>query len=118
MAKTKFDYTTIGLVKADGVVSFDGKGIDSLPATAKEHLLNYGLFVKLTRALAGHENDTIAEKKALVAETWDWLMADCPKITRTKTDAVTATAKLAANTDKLSAKEKAALQALLEKMKA
>jgi len=76
--KVRFDYTTIGLVKADGIVTFDGKGINDI-ADCKDYLANYGLFVVLTRSLAGHEKDTLAEKKAIVKDNFQWFLAGMPK---------------------------------------
>ena len=76
--KVRFDYTTIGLVKKDGIVTFDGKGINDI-ANCKDYLANYGLFVIMTRSLAGHEKDTDAEKKAILVDTFSWFTEGMPK---------------------------------------
>lgn len=79
MAKVRFDYSLVGLSKKDGVTTFNGTPVESLPESAKIFLVNYGGFVALTRTLAGHEKDTVAEKKAHIQKEWDWLAAGCPK---------------------------------------
>lgn len=79
MAKVRFDYSLVGLAKKDGVTTFNGAPVESLPESAKTFLVNYGGFVALTRTLAGHEKDTAAEKKAHIQKEWDWLAAGCPK---------------------------------------
>ena len=89
MAKERFDYAQIGLVKKDDVTTFDGKRADELNVTAKAFLINYGAFVAMSRTLAGHEKDTIEEKRALVKDYWDWLNAGCPKRERKVSDAFT-----------------------------
>jgi len=65
MAKERFDYAQIGLAKVEDVTTFDGKKADDLNAYAKSFLVNYGAFVAMSRTLAGHEKDTIAEKREL-----------------------------------------------------
>lgn len=82
MAKTRFDYSLVGLAKKDGVTTFDGKGIETLNTDANNFLANYGLFVVLTRTLAGHEKDSINEKKDHIRKEWNWLVAGCPKRTK------------------------------------
>ncbi len=89
MAKERFDYSLIGLVKKDDVTTFDGKRADDLPEVARTFLANYGMFVALSRTLAGHEKDTIEEKRALVEDYWNWLEAGCPKRERKASDAFT-----------------------------
>ena len=89
MAKERFDYSLIGLVKKDDVTTFDGKRADELNVDAKMFLINYGAFVAMSRTLAGHEKDTIEEKRALVKDYWDWLDAGCPKRERKVSDAFT-----------------------------
>ena len=89
MAKERFDYSLIGLVKKDDVTTFDGKRADELNVPAKAFLINYGAFVAMSRTLAGHEKDTIEEKRALVKDYWDWLDAGCPKRERKVSDAFT-----------------------------
>lgn len=69
----RFDYTTLGLVKKDDVVTFNGNGIMDLDQKIRDGLSNYGLFVKMTRALAGHEKDSEVEKKAILTSMWDLL---------------------------------------------
>ena len=87
MSKERFDYSLIGLVKKDDVTTFDGKRVDELNVDAKKFLVNYGAFVAMSRTLAGHEKDTIEEKRALVKDYWDWLEAGCPKRERKVSDA-------------------------------
>jgi hypothetical protein len=90
--KTRFDYSLVGLAKVDGVTKFNGMTIHEVIATnadkvkaaenkkaATDFLMNYGLFVVLTRTLAGHEKDSISEKKSLIQKEWDWLKSGCPK---------------------------------------
>lgn len=77
--KKRFDYSLVGLVKTDHVTLFNKEGVVNLDAKAQSVCANYGLFVMLTRTLAGHENDTIQEKKDLMTKTWDWLKEGCPK---------------------------------------
>ncbi|OQB06825.1 MAG: hypothetical protein BWY21_01883 [Parcubacteria group bacterium ADurb.Bin216] len=89
MAKERFDYTQIGLAKVEDVTTFDGKRADELNLDAKAFLINYGAFVAMSRTLAGHEKDTIAEKRALVEDYWNWLEAGCPKRERKVSDAFT-----------------------------
>lgn len=89
MAKVRFDYSKIGLVKKDDVVTMQGKGINILPQESREWLTNYGLFVALTRTLAGHEKDSLVEKQELIQKEWDWLAQGMPTKTRTKVDAFT-----------------------------
>ena len=89
MAKKKFDYSLVGLVKKDDVTTFDDERVDELNVTAKAFLVNYGAFVAMSRTLAGHEKDTIEEKRALVKDYWDWLDAGCPKRERKVSDAFT-----------------------------
>ena len=89
MAKERFDYAQIGLAKVEDVTTFDGKKADDLNAYAKSFLVNYGAFVAMSRTLAGHEKDTIAEKRELVEDYWNWLEAGCPKRERKVTDAFT-----------------------------
>jgi len=84
--KKRFDYSTLKLNKVEGVTKFDGKGIDALPAETRTFLANYGLFVNMTRELAGHEKDTIAEKQAILNDQWAWLEAGCPKRERKTID--------------------------------
>lgn len=89
MSKERFDYTQIGLAKVEDVTTFDGKRADELNIDAKAFLINYGAFVAMSRTLAGHEKDTITEKRALVEDYWNWLEAGCPKRERKVTDAFT-----------------------------
>jgi len=89
MAKERFDYTQIGLAKVEDVTTFDGKRADELNLDARMFLINYGAFVAMSRTLAGHEKDTIAEKRALVEDYWNWLEAGCPKRERKVSDAFT-----------------------------
>ena len=91
--KVRFDYTTIGLVKKDGIVTFDGKGINDIQ-DCKDYLANYGLFVVLTRSLAGHEKDSLAEKKSIVKENFQWFLDKMPKREKTRIDTKTATINL------------------------
>jgi len=90
MAKERFDYSKVGLVKKDGITKFNGEGIEVLPETSQQWLANYGLFVYESRLLAGHEKDTISEKTELIQEGWNWLIDGMPKRERTRTDAFTA----------------------------
>jgi hypothetical protein len=89
MSKERFDYSLVGLVKKDDVTTFDGKRADELNVDAKMFLINYGAFVAMSRTLAGHEKDTIEEKRALVKDYWDWLDTGCPKRERKVSDAFT-----------------------------
>ncbi|MFZ3129589.1 MAG: hypothetical protein WA125_00415 [Desulfosporosinus sp.] len=77
--KTRFDYSLINLIKKDDVTTFNGMGITNLTQPCRDYLANYGLFVVLTRTLAGHESDSIAEKKALVADAFKWFTDEMPK---------------------------------------
>ena len=88
--KERFDYSTIGLVKKEDKVTFNEEGIDVLTSEVKDWLANYGTFVYLTRLLAGHEKDTLAEKKAIVQEGWNWLVDGMPARTRARVDGKTA----------------------------
>mgnify|MGYP001381281440 CR=1 FL=1 len=76
--KKRYDYTKLALLKVDGIVTFEGKGIDTIPS-CKDYLANYGLFVIMTRSLAGHEKDTDAEKKAILVDTFAWFTEGMPK---------------------------------------
>ncbi len=87
--KKRFDYSLVNLSKKEDITLFDGNGIDDLPEVARTFLANYGMFVALSRTLAGHEKDTIEEKRALVKDYWDWLNAGCPKRERKVSDAFT-----------------------------
>lgn len=90
MAKVRFNYSKVGLVKENNVVKFNNKGINTLPEPSRDWLANYGLFVALTRTLAGHEKDTDIEKQILIQKEWDWLAQGMPPKTRaTKVDAFT-----------------------------
>lgn len=89
MDKKRFDYSQVGLAKVDDVTTFDGKRAEELNLDARMFLINYGAFVAMSRTLAGHEKDTIAEKRALVKDYWDWLDAGCPKRERKVSDAFT-----------------------------
>jgi hypothetical protein len=73
MAKARFDYASIGLTKLEGVTLFNGEGITAMNEDIKAKLADYGLFVKLTRALAGHEKDSNEEKKAILTEMFNML---------------------------------------------
>jgi hypothetical protein len=72
----------LGLVKKDDVVTFNGQGIDAVTDDARTYLANYGLFVHMTRCLAGEEKSTIEEKTAILAEDFKWFVDDMPAITR------------------------------------
>jgi hypothetical protein len=116
--KVRFDYTTIGLIKKDGIVTFEGKGINDI-TTCKDYLANYGLFVVLTRSLAGHENDSLAEKKAIVADTFKWFTDGMPKREKSRIDTKTATINLLkAQMETASKAEKAVLASIITKMEA
>lgn len=118
MDKKRYDYTIIGLVKTEGHVSFDNVSVDTLPDNAKQVLMHYGAFVMLTRTLAGHEKDTDAEKKSLVKDTWDWLLAGCPKRIKSGFDGkAKAIAILEAQMATASKPEKAILATIIAKMK-
>jgi len=120
MAKVRFDYALVGLAKVDGVVTFDGVEIVSQLDGMGYHkamkaAANYGVFVKATRALAGHESDTIAEKKELIKEVIDWYMADCPKVERknaVKVDPFIETCKTIMASDAKPAIKKSTIQAI------
>jgi hypothetical protein len=127
--KKRFDYSLVGLVKADHVTTFEtapaytdakGKaipaiicGIDDLDTNAQKVLANYGLFVMLTRTLAGHEADTNTEKKELMTKTWDWLKESCPKREKVMISAYEAACNKV-NASTASAKEKASTLAVLK----
>ena len=84
-AKVRFDYTTIGLVKnADNndEVTFDGLGINELPKESIDWIANYGLFVYLTRSLAGHEKESVEFKRTMISDGYNWLKDGMPKKTR------------------------------------
>lgn len=115
--KIRFDYSKIGLTKVDGITLFDGKGIVNLAKEVIDYLANYGLFVILTRALAGHEKDTDAEKKSIVSASFQWLLDGCPKRTKTHIDAKTATINvLKVQMETASKAEKAILAGIIAKM--
>ena len=76
--KKRYDYSLIGLAKEKGLTTFDNKGVGTLPKESVNHLANYGLFVLLSRTLAGHEKDSDIDKKALVQNAWDWLAEGMP----------------------------------------
>jgi hypothetical protein len=77
--KTRFDYSLISLTKKDDVTLFNGMSIMNLTQPCRDYLANYGLFVVLTRTLAGHEQDSLVEKKALVADAFQWFIDEMPK---------------------------------------
>lgn len=78
MEKIRFDYTKVGLVKKDDIVTFNGKGVEDI-ANCRDYLANYGLFVVMTRSLAGHEKETDAEKKTILTATFKWFEDEMPK---------------------------------------
>lgn len=80
--KKRFDYGQIGLVKKNDEVLYEGISVDDLPTNSKSWLSHYGAFVFLTRSLAGHEKDSLADKKAIVAEQFQWLVDGMPEKTR------------------------------------
>jgi len=83
MAKVRFDYSLVGLAKKDGIVTFDSVNIiEKLTPHALSIAANYGLFVAATRSLAGHEKDSLAEKKELIKGVIDWYLEDCPQRTK------------------------------------
>jgi hypothetical protein len=103
----RFDYSQVGLVKADHITLFDGEGVANLDDHAQSVLANYGLFVMLTRTLAGHEDDGLTEKRELIKKTWNWLKEGCPKREKVMISAYdSAVTKCNASTE-LTAKEKA-----------
>jgi hypothetical protein len=71
----RYNYNLIGLSKVDGITLFEGKGVNELTAEVNVGLANEGLFTKLTRALAGHEKASDADKKAIVQAGWDVLFS-------------------------------------------
>jgi hypothetical protein len=105
MATTKFDYSTVGLNRVNGVVTIRtidaiidpvtkeivspaiNIGFDDLPANGKKFIANTGLFVWITRLAARSKGFelTPAEMVKEFREGIDWLMADCPKRTKVKT---------------------------------
>ena len=85
----RYDYNKIGQAKTEGTTKFDGMGINDIPATATEWIANYGLFVFLTRSLAGHEKMSDNDKKNIVAESFQWLLDGMPARERSKADAFT-----------------------------
>lgn len=98
--KVRFDYSKVGLSKEDfkdtngkvlrsDKVTFDGYNVEDLPYVSQTWCADYGLFVALTRTLAGNEKASLKEKHDLIQEKWDWLMNGMPAITRTKVDAFT-----------------------------
>ncbi len=83
MAKVRFDYSLVGLEKKEGIVTFDNvKVVEKLTPHALSIAANYGLFVAATRSLAGHEKDSVAEKKELIKGVIDWYLDDCPQRTK------------------------------------
>jgi hypothetical protein len=76
--KKRFDYTTLGLIKKDDITTFNEQGINDIPE-CRDYLANYGLFVIMTRSLAGHEKDSLVEKKAILTETFKWFTDKMPK---------------------------------------
>jgi hypothetical protein len=85
----RYDYNKIGLAKTEGTTKFDGMGINDLGNAAIQWIANYGLFVFLTRSLAGHEKMSDADKKDIVAESFQWLLDGMPARERSKADAFT-----------------------------
>jgi len=86
MAKVRFDYSLVGLEKKEGIVTFDNvKVVEKLTPHALSIAANYGLFVAATRSLAGHEKDSVAEKKELIKGVIDWYLDDCPQRTKSAT---------------------------------
>jgi hypothetical protein len=71
----RYDWAKIGLVKKLHVTTFEGKGIEDFDEVVKIGLANEAFFTKLTRACAGHENDTDAEKKVIVKGVYDMLLS-------------------------------------------
>jgi len=86
MAQTKINekYGRFGLDKTDGITTFHNKGVNDVPETAKTFLMNYGLFVVMTRELATPKDVplTDAEKQAKLDACWKWLEDGCPKTDR------------------------------------
>lgn len=72
-------YVEMGLNKIDNVVTFEGKGIDDLPKDSARFLANYGLFVHMTRALAGKESYSVPEKIKILKDDFSWLEEGMPK---------------------------------------
>ena len=89
MSKERFDYSLVGLVKKDGVTTFGGQKAEDLNLNAQAFLINYGAFVAMSRTLAGHEKDTVEEKRELLSDYWNWLEEGCPKRERKVSDAFT-----------------------------
>lgn len=89
--KKRFDYSLIGLEKKNGITLFNGIGIADMESHVVELLANYGLFVMLSRSLAGHKKDSVEEKKDTVYKVFDWLMDGCPKREKSKADVFTTT---------------------------
>jgi hypothetical protein len=86
MAQTKVNekYGQFGLDKTEGVTTFHGKGVNDVPDTAKTFLMNYGMFVVMTRELAAPKDAPLTddEKQAKLDACWQWLMDGCPKSDR------------------------------------
>ena len=85
----RYDYNRIGLAKTEGTTKFNGMGINDLGNAAVQWIANYGLFVFLTRSLAGHEKMSDNDKKDIVAESFQWLLDGMPARERSKADAFT-----------------------------
>ena len=77
--KKRFDYSRIGLAKVDGTTTFWGKGVNDLTEETVKYLANYGLFVVLTRTLAGNEKKSDHEKTEIVNREMKWLLDGMPK---------------------------------------
>ncbi len=75
----RFDYENrLGLSKSKGITLLWGCGINFFPKTVVTWLANYGLFVYLTRSLAGKESYTDREKLAIINEKFQWLAKGMP----------------------------------------
>lgn len=85
----RYDYNKIGLAKVNGITIFCGKGIKDFADAVVQWIANYGLFVFLTRSLAGHEKMSDNDKRDIVAESFQWLLDGMPARERSKADAFT-----------------------------
>ena len=75
----RFDYEgRLGLAKVKGETFLWGCGISFFSKTVVAWLANYGLFVYLTRSLAGKENYTDREKLTIVNDKFQWLAKGMP----------------------------------------
>lgn len=81
----RFDYEgRLGLSKSKGTTLLWGCGLSFFSKAVIEWLANYGLFVYLTRSLAGKESYSDREKLAIINDKFQWLAKGMPHETTEK----------------------------------